>query len=251
MVLSENVGVRDSSSLGSNSRPQAPARDAGIAIDIFVGGDVQTATDRFVEDLIQRFVAKHGTEAIIEAKEEFFRHGGKIFAEDDNYHQRIYYFLNHFIFERPLDRFNRSTPFLEYLVDKEGESEVDGFTHSLFKIIKIKPDHLILKDLFTDKRVRVQKQEHEVFEGISKGDVFQGILLHKGEFLHLSRGLVFHPAKAHKIILSRLKDERKHQRYGKDQLLFTFARQQLKHSRLKHVDPKLVYQENPVHASLI
>ena len=251
MVLSENLGVPKTPIEKSSNRPKPHPRAAGIAIDIFVGGEKQTATDSFIEGLIQSYVSKHGTQSIVDAKDAFFLHGGKIFAEDDNYHQRIYYFLNHFIFERPLDNFNRITPFLEHLELECSTTEVDGFTHSLFKILRIRPDHILLKDLFSEKKLRVDKQELELFEGISKGDMFQGILLHQGQVTYLSRGLIFHPAKAHKIIQSRLKEEKKSQRYGKDQILFALARQQLKHTRLKHVDPKIVYQENPYPAAML
>ncbi|MBC7661701.1 MAG: hypothetical protein H7249_18555 [Chitinophagaceae bacterium] len=253
MVLSENLGIADSriTTDAPLLPPQKATPTGHIAIDVFVGGEQQTATDSFVENLIQAFVTKHGTKPIIDAKEEFFKHGGKIFAEDDNYHQRIYYFLNHFIFERPLNTFSRSTPFLEHLEAKPEASDIEGFTHSLFKILKIRPDHLMLKDLFSEKKLRVDRQDLEVFEGISKDDVFQGILLHRGAFTNLSRGLIFHPPRAHKIIASLLKQEKKIQRFGKDQILFALARLQLKHTRLKHVDPKVVYQENILQTSML
>lgn len=246
MVLSENLGVPP---VRAESAPKSPKNlvETGIvAIDVFVGGEELTETDRFIENLLQSYVSRHDTEALVEAKEDFFKSGGKIFAEDDNYHQRIYYFLNHFIFERALSAKERATPFLEYLETAEGSTTpVDGFTHSLFKILKIKGDHLILKDLFSEKKIRVEKQAGQVFEGIEKNDVFQGFLLHQGSQTFLSRGLIFHPPRSHKIIANILKQERKTQKLPKDQLLFGFARQQLKHTRLKHVDPKLVYLENP------
>jgi len=251
MVLSETLGIADSQMDKALVLDHAQVPSAPIAIDIYVGGDQQTATDSFLESLIQGFVSRYGDKPIIEAKEQFFVQGGKIFAEDDNYHQRIYYFLNHFVFERPLNSFTRTTPFLEHLESGKGGLAIEGFTHSLFKILKVKPDHIFLKDLFTEKKMRIDKQQLEVFEGIAKGDVFQGILLHQGAVTYLSRGLIFHPVRSHKIILNLLKQERKSQRFGKDQILFALARQQLKHTRLKHVDPKIVYQENPLHTSLL
>ena len=251
MVLSENLGVLNptAESISPLAKPKAGAR--GIAIDVFVGGSEQTQTDTFVESLIQQFVSQHGTKPIVDAKEEFFLKGGKIFAEDDNYHQRIYYFLNHFIFERPLNSFSRTTPFLEYLEAGNTAPTIEGYTHSLFTILKVRPDHIFLKDLFSEKKLRVDKQDLEVFEGIAKGDLFQGILLHQETITYLSRGLIFHPNRSHKIILNLLKQERKNQRFGKDQILFALARQQLKHTRLKHVDPKIVYQDNPLRTSLL
>ncbi len=251
MVLSEDLGIADSQLANSVLLATKATQSSPIAIDIFVGGEQQTPTDSFIESLIQAFVSTSGTKPIIEAKEDFFQQGGKIFAEDDNYHQRIYYFLNHFIFERPFNALSRTTPFLDHLESGAAKSMIEGFTHSLFKILRVKPDHIYLKDLFTENRLRVDKQELEVFEGIAKGDVFQGFLLHQGSITYLSRGLIFHPGRSHKIILNLLKQERKSQRFGKGQILFALARQQLKHTRLKHVDPKIVYQENPLHASLL
>lgn len=251
MVLSENLGIADSPIENVAVLTQAKAGASHLAIDVSVGGAEQTQTDSFVESLIQSFVSKYGTKPIVDAKEDFFRNGGKIFAEDDNYHQRIYYFLNYFIFERPLSTFSRTTPFLEYLEMSRDAPTIEGYTHSLFKILKVRPDHIYLKDIFSEKKLRVDKQELEVFEGIAKGDLFQGIILHQGTTTYLSRGLIFHPARSHKIILNLLKQERKSQRFGKDQILFALARQQLKHTRLKHVDPKIVYQENPLPLSAL
>ncbi|MES2744098.1 MAG: hypothetical protein V4655_01670 [Bdellovibrionota bacterium] len=247
MVLSENVKVPRAAAEPA-VKPQRNFIETGlVAIDVFVGGVEQTETDRFIENLLQAYVSRHGTEAIAAAKEQFFLNCGKIFAEDDNYHQRIYYFLNHFIFERGLSPTVRATPFLEYLETAEGSTTpVDGFTHSLFKITKIKSDHLFLKDLLSEKKIRVDKQIGQVFEGIEKNDVFQGFLLHQAAQTVLSRGLIFHPARSHKIIANLLKQERKAQKFGKDQLLRGLAKTQLKHTRLKHVDPKLVYLENPM-----
>ncbi len=247
MVLSENVVVPHPHTESSDKAPKNLIDTGLVAIDAYVGGEEQTESDKFIENLLHCYVERHGTERLIEAKEGFFRSGGKIFAEDDNYHQRIYYFLNHFIFEQALSTSQRATPFLEYLETAEGSlSPIDGFTHSLFRILKIKADHLILVDLFSEKKHRIEKQLGQVFEGIEKKDVFQGFILHHGSETFLSRGLIFHPARSHKIIANYLKQERKGQKFGKDQLLFGLARHQLKHTRLKHVDPKLVYIENPV-----
>lgn len=246
MVLSENLGTPSMRVDSAEKAPRNLIETGLVAIDVFVGGEEQTETDRFLESLLQSYVARHGVDAIILAKEDFFRQGGKIFAEDDNYHQRIYYFLNHFIFESSLKPTLRATPFLEFLETAEGSTTpLDGFTHAVFKILKIKSDHLFLKDLLTEKKIRVEKQTGQIFEGIEKGDVFQGFLLHQGDHSFLSRGLIFHPNRSHKIISNILNIERKSQKLGKHKLLFGLARQQLKHTRLKHVDPKLVYLESP------
>jgi hypothetical protein len=249
MVLSENLKVPRVANEPGINPPRNPIETGLVAIDVYVGGEEQTETDRFIEDLLQVYVSRHGTRAIATAKEEFFLSCGKIFAEDDYYHQRIYYFLNHFVFERGFSSSVRATPFLEYLETADGQATpVDGFTHSLFKIAKVKPDHLFLKDLFSDNKIRIEKLEGQVFGGIEKGDVFQGFLLHHGSRTFLSRGLIFHPSRSHKIIANLLKQERKAQKFGKDQILRGLAKQQLKHTRLKHVDPKLVYLENSMPA---
>lgn len=241
MVLGESIGShapnpKTGVPAGQDEvEPPAAAGFEPFAIDTYAGNG--TPLDNYLETIIHSTVSRHGLPFIISAKEAFFNRAGMIFSDDENYHHLMSYFLNAFLFETELP--DRSTPFSSFRGSNLLPNLIDGYAHSLYKILKVKPDFLLIKDLVSNKKIRVGKQEGEVFEGIAKGDIFQGFILLQGPFIFLSRGLIFHPKEAHKTILRMVKGSR-----GTEALLFQLARLQLKHRRLKHVDPKLVYSEN-------
>lgn len=240
MVLGESIASHVPASkvavLASKDDAEPPALEglSPFAIDTFVGGS--TPLDNYLETIIHSTVSKHGRAFIISAKEAFFSRAGMIFTDDENYHHLMSYFLNAFLFESELP--DRSTPFSSFRSQTLLPNLIEGYAHSIYKILKVKPDSLLIKDLVSGKKIRIGKQDGEVFEGIAKGDIFQGFLLLQGPLAFLSRGLIFHPKQAHKTILRLVKESR-----GTEALLFQLARLQLKHRRLKHVDPKLVYSE--------
>lgn len=223
-----------------------PASTQAFAIDLHVGGVFHTAVDEFLETLISWSIQLVGLDECVKAKEEFFRLTGKVFYDDVQYHSRMHYFLEYFLFERTLGQNSSdlfaSTPF-ETFISSQDQMLISGFTHSLFKVAKVQSQGMVLKDLFSDSKIRIQKQEEELFKGISKGDVFQGFVFHLSDRSVLSRGLIFHPEKAHPFLLKNIKEEKKTGKWHPTQLLARMARQQLKHTRLKHVDPKLVYTD--------
>jgi len=218
-----------------------------MAVDLHVGGAFRTAVDEFLESLISWSVARCGVDEFVRAKEEFYHLMGKVFYDDENYHHRMQYFLDYFLFERtPEDPRRGNTPMtpFEFYLKQHPEALIGGFTHSLFRVHKLYPNAMLLKDLLAEQKFRIQKQEEEIFKGISKGDVFQGFIFHLREHSVLSRGLIFHPIQAHRLLQKSLKEEQKRSPWSPPKTLARFARQQLKHARLKHVDPKLVYSES-------
>jgi hypothetical protein len=216
-----------------------------LAIDGSVGGEWRSPLDQLREDIITWVVDIVGVEEIIKAKEEFFAKTGMIFNDDESYHRRMSYFLDYFLFTRPLqnlDPNNPPTPFALYR-DKHPNTPIRSFTNSLFKVCKIHSNGLILKDLCSDDKIKIQKQNDELFDGIIKNDVFQGFVFHMDDAPVLSHGLIFHPARSHRLLVKALKDAKKQGNFERLSYLARCARLQLKHARLKHVDPRLVYAD--------
>ena len=123
---------------------------------------------------------------------------------------------------------------------------VGGFTHSLFKVLRQQNQGLQLLDIITNEKFRIQKQESEILKGIDRGDYFQGFVLHLSQTSVLSKGLIFHPPNASPAILQTMKLMKRQQGWSPLGTLTKFARLQVKHYRLKHVDPRLVYSENNI-----
>jgi hypothetical protein len=222
-------------------------KSQGLAVDLEVSGS-STPTDLYLEAILDWYVTLYGEGEIVNAKEEFFDITGKVFYDDEMYQSRMHYFTCYFIFERPLNNNNsesfKLTPFELYL-KKEPEAIVGGYTHSLFKVVKNHQSSLIVLDLLTKEKFKIQRQTDELLKGFNRGDYFQGFILHLNDFSVLSRGLVFHPQRAASAILQKIKTNKKqHGGWTPLETVTSFARLQLKHHRLKHVDPKLVYSES-------
>jgi hypothetical protein len=186
-----------------------------------------------------------GVEEVVKAKEEFFAQTGMIFHDDESYHRRMSYFIDYFLFIRPLvhlDPENPPTPFALYR-DRHPDTRIHSYTHSLFKVMKIQATGLVLKDLCSEDKIRIQKQSDELFDGIAKSDVFQGFVFHMDDTPVLSHGLIFHPARSHRLLVKALREAKKQGTFDRLTYLARFARVQLKHARLRHVDPRLVYAE--------
>ncbi len=241
MVFSESIETADSEGILHSSPSMA------LAVDLHVGGAYHSPVDVFLEDLIAWAVRRCGIEEFVKAKEEFFQLTGKVFYDDETYHSRMHYFLEYFLFERTFNSSGRlrvgATPF-EAFLESSAETVISGFTHSLFAVIRIQNQALTLKDIFSAHKYRIQKQSEELFKGISKGDIFQGFVFHLEEHSVLSRGLIFHPARAHRLLKKSIKEEKNRGFWNPNQMLAKLARQQLKLARLKHVDPKLVYMDS-------
>lgn len=186
-----------------------------------------------------------GSEQLVAAKEQFYWKTGKFFSDDLFYVNRISYFVDAFIFERPLEtssKFSGKTPFESF--KENNQTSIQEFIHSIFCVHKVSDDYLILKDLIDTKvRHKISLRESESFDGILKNDIFQGYIYKIEDKFWMSRGLIFHPYQAYRLIKKSIK---KHQKQKESQLgliLNQFARQQLKHKRHDHVNPKIFYAE--------
>ncbi len=216
-----------------------------VAVDGSVGGEWRSPLDQLREDIINWVVGLLGVEEVVRAKEEFFAQTGMIFHDDESYHRRMSYFIDFFLFTRALahlDPVNPPTPFALYR-DKHPDCPIRSFTHSLFKVNKVTAIGLVLKDLCSDDKIRIQKQSDELFDGITKHDVFQGYVFHMDDAPVLSHGLIFHPARSHRLLVKALKEAKKTGTFERQTYLARCARLQLKHARLRHVDPRLVYAD--------
>jgi hypothetical protein len=214
-------------------------------IDGSVGGEWRSPLDQQREDIINWVVNVLGVEEVVRAKEEFFEQTGMIFHDDESYHRRMSYFNDYFLFIRALthlDPVNPPTPFALYK-DKHPGTTIHSYTHSLFKVLKIQNTGLVLKDLCSDDKIRIQKQSDELFDGIAKSDVFQGFVFHMDETPVLSHGLIFHPERSHRPLMKALKEAKKNGNFDRLTYLAQCARLQLKHARLRHVDPRVVYAD--------
>ena len=229
-----------------NSLSTEPER---IAVDESVGG--QQKIDIFLESILNWTQEIFGSDQIIKAKEEFYSKNGKVFHDDIIFNNRMAYFVDFFIFQRPLetsdDVFSFQTPFQAFCLEGPGKGRVFVLQYrlSLYKILRIKKSEIVLKDLFLDKKLAVTVLSKMSCRGLQKGDYFQGFVYTSTEGKILSKGLIFHPFDVIGIIKSRIKKIGKEDHWEHLRVLSLLAKQQLRHFRHSHVHPKVIYDQLP------
>ena len=86
--------------------------------------------DKF-NNLVEKAETRFGLDSIAEYKSSYFNKYGKVFPDDNNYHERISYFLDQLVFETP----GSQGAIYEDSADEKG---IHGFLHSIFSIKKLK-----------------------------------------------------------------------------------------------------------------
>jgi hypothetical protein len=181
------------------------------------------------------------------ARKDYFDQTGEVFETDDAFEMRMASFLEWFIFDRKMEGAT-ATP-AELYVERVGPQMTEqerivyrNFSHSihgLFEVGKLKPETMVMKDLFTGKAHSVYERRKPV--GIDSGDIVEARLIQTPENkLMFSPSFCFHPRDAKKAILKLVKA---HKKAGADPvpLIFKLAYLRLKVDRYKHVTPEKLY----------
>jgi hypothetical protein len=219
-----------------------------VAIDASVGGEYFSEVEQQIETILLWAHRTFGPDHLINAKEEFYQLMGKVFPDDDFFNRRMSYFVDYFIFNRPVPHHKdlTETPFQMYRAQNSlSEGDIQSATHSLFNVSRVSDQGLVIRDLIAGEKYRIARGAQSSFEGITKKDLFQGFLYDLGTTKLLSRGLIFHPPASHALIRKELKSELKKDSFAVEPLLSRFAKQQLRHLRHLHVNPKVFYSSNP------
>lgn len=142
------------------------------------------------------------------AKTEYQGIVGNIFEDDPSFETRMASFLEWYTFDRIMDG-STMTPLLAF-IEKHKENcssetlkTYENLTrgiHGIFIVKKIKPDHVVVLNLFDKTKNTVQEKQSEII--FRKNDVFEGrIVPYSGEN-HFTGAFCFHPQKALKVIKS-------------------------------------------------
>jgi hypothetical protein len=208
--------------------------------------------DEQFEEILLWAQNRIGNEELVQAREEFFWKMGKVFHDDPFYENRMNYFLDYFILERPAREkqsaeASHRTPF-NLFEDEKGQCQngpiaMTGFRHSVFEVRKHQSDSVLVIDLITDKKFEISARPTESFRLLQKKQIFQGFVYELGEVHYLSRGLLFHPDRAAKIVKKTIKNARKSGEFSDQRLLSTFAKHNLRFLRHSNLDPKRIYSE--------
>jgi hypothetical protein len=199
-----------------------------------------------------------GQDEVVAAREEFFAQTGKVFHDDAFYDARISYFIEHFLFERPISGAGRTAsltgmiPYQLFVRRAVDISPIDEKTkvviaslaqarHSLFQVEKVRASSLVVKDLLIPQKILITAKADETYRAFDSGTIFQGFVFRLPETCHLGSGLIIHPYRAKAMIRRHIKLSRKSGSTAERPLLCKLATLQLRHLRHRHVDAKTIY----------
>jgi hypothetical protein len=185
---------------------------------------------------------------------------GKVYYEEAFYHERMTYFLDFFLFQRPVESQDSGdsspslTPYLYFLQSEYCEGKIlpnlvieqlhslQFFKHSVFEVCKIRPEKMIVKDLFDEKKIEIKPQHLSGFQGFFKGDILQGFVFPIGSLAYLSKGIIVHPKEVASPIKGNIKKLKKSGEFHDFSFLAKIAKYNASYLRHRQISPKKVYQ---------
>ena len=223
-------------------------------MDPFVPAENLT-TDQLLEAIVMRSEREFGKSAFVDAKERFQALFGKVFPEGPFYETRMSYFLDYFVFLRPLPAGTGApTAFLRFcneiarMFDSGGNlagplvRAMESFRHSLFQIVNVPAaNSMTIRDMRTGATYDIRRKTNESFCGFTRDAVFQGFVFPDGDHAYLGNGLIMHPPQAVSIIRKFLKKAESGQDFDEQAILARLAWVQLKALRHNRAGAKRIY----------
>jgi hypothetical protein len=216
-----------------------------LAVDAHVFGNTPSDTGMHLELILKWSENQLGAAQIIQAKEDFYKETGKIFPEDECFNERMSYFIDYFVFQRPIntsDIYRGLTPFHSYLKFKADDA-IKQAHHSLYQIRRHSVSQITIEDLINKETFVLKQNSNTSFEGLQKKDLFQGFLYHTQTALVLSKGLIFHHHQIHRLIKNHLKKSQNAGNFQREYFLSRLAKIQLGNIRHAHIKPKYYYEK--------
>jgi len=253
----EMTTTRSSMAVHQATRDQARANVAASITDGL------SSVEKLCETMIAWAQQTLGGDEFVAAKEEFFTQTGKFFSDDPFYDERITYFLDHFIFGRPVARKDGDstlleTPYQSFMRSSqlyEGGSqaekfadfaEIGCFRHSLFQVLRCSKNEMLVRDLVSGTKHKISAQGRTSLVAFHKHDLFQGYLLPYRDQVYLSLGVIHHPSIVSRLVRGELKKLLKAAEKGgvfdKGKFLFDLAHRHMRAMRHKKADPRLLYK---------
>lgn len=260
-VESEIARSRKKDWAKAHSRKQANFGDISAASDQSYHLDFKNCGHDIgeqIECLVSWSENRYGHIMFVKAKEEFYQACGKFFYDEPNYHARVSYFIDHFLFERAISDHIQQTfeepPFFEFLKSelflntpisdtlRNSFLNLKDTQHSLFVVKKIRKDQIIVEDILKNKLISVSPIENQRFDGLCKGQVFQSFIYSWNETHVLSKGIILHPVQSWKVILKMAKNLKKEGGFQVNEVFMKLAKLEI-NSKTRRVESiKSCYQ---------
>ncbi len=195
-----------------------------------------------IDELVE-YISASGREAdVAKVKEEYFRENAGIFGDEESYDMRIGAFFEWYL----IDRMIGGKSLLEEYAESIDDSEIrEGFLslrdglRSIFEVTSVYDDRVYLKDLIGKKKyVVMSPYANKFFKG--KNILDCRIFKYDEKRYTMSESYFFHPEKAKKIIVSKLKEAAAMDKVGP--LLNSMANMSIKWERYRNYRVEDIYK---------
>jgi hypothetical protein len=203
--------------------------------------------EAIIEQLTQKFTGPDFQKEVLEAKREFFTRAGIVDEENVNFETRMSQFLDWYIFSRELSDVHL-TPII-YLLEHEREKlEADKLPlyenltkvhHSLFEFVKLKGADVVVRDLFTGKKLVLE--ESGITAGFTPDEIFEVRVIPHEKTWVFTRGFCFHPAEANGFIKKEIKKVKHLDQTHKEALMLRLMKMRYKFEQYKHIRLEYIY----------
>lgn len=195
-----------------------------------------------IDELVEYISASGREEDVSKVKEEYFRENAGIFGDEESYDMRIGSFLEWYLIDRMIGGKSLLEEYTESIDDPEKKEELlslrDGL-RSIFEVTSVYDDRVYLKELVNGKKYMVLSPYADKFFK-NKNILDCRIFKYDEKRYIMSESYFFHPEKAKKIIVSKLKEAAAMDKVGP--LLNSMASMSLKWERYRNFKVEEIYK---------
>jgi hypothetical protein len=216
--------------------------------------DAKAAIDRLIDWTSRQLPS----EEVVKAREEYFWKTGKVFIDDPFYEERISYFLDGFVLDRPVSadatipyHFRMKAPVVAASEIAAENSDVNlaalpfpsllRAVHTIFEVRRADRTRILGIDMLNAKKLTVAAGPHESFEGIVPKQIVQTHLVEVGDVMQMSRGIIFHPREVVASIRKFVKVSLKADPANANRILSELGKTHLRHLRHRNVAAQKIY----------
>jgi len=207
----------------------------------------------YISEILEAYGKGAYYDEIKRAKEHYFTRAFKVAEGSDSYESELNLFFDWFVFERNLER-EELPPIRLFTKDELGDmpdekkkvfDALGNSFSSVFELLKIKDDEVVIKDLFDKESYVVEDIENpKIFQ---KGDIFQARLVPMGDKIVFSTAFLFHPKEASKTYLKKeIKKIKNLKGEHKKELMLRLALMKHRSEQYPHIDVSHIYSEKPI-----
>lgn len=163
-----------------------------------------------INQLIEEITRSYPQEDLFEAKKDYQKMSGEVFEDDKSYESRLGCFLEWYTFDRLFPESNTS-PLTAYLEESDSTNSPEKLElaealsqniHGLFMAKKIKPNSVLLQDVFDGTRYEVNEAHGEML--FNTQDVFEARLIPYKDQYYFTDHFCYHPKPTVKFILAKV-----------------------------------------------